>query len=418
MKGVAIPEYHLIQRKRKRGTVLYAGFPVPGTRKYSQMVPLETDPADLKKKRDVERRNRDAHAEILRLIEQGKIGDSSKLAAYLLNFWDYETSEYVRSKRAEGRNISPDYCRSNRRLMQTYFLPYMEHRNIETLADLSKTVLLEWRNHLFENGRIKLPGEVLEIDDKGKPIEPARISAVTMNKVRQAVHVALEHAEAMDLVSVNLMKSIRRVHEKPRKVGYFEPDEVRRLFSSPWNDFRAFAAAMVSVTTGLRLGEIRGLVWENVHLDAGYLDVVTNWQDGQGLKPPKWGDVRRGVPFPAKVSDSFNSVKEITPWETPFVFFGDKPDTPVNKRLLQRGLELAMRDSGIPKRQPSNPDAERTYHSLRHTAATLVAQRAGLDTAQRLLGHTTTTTTEGYVHTTQNDRVAVLEAQNAIWATE
>lgn len=415
---VELPEYHLIQRKRKKGVVLYAGIPRnDGTNRYAQMIQLQTEPADLSKKRDRERRDREAHVEILELVKAGKIGHSSGLAAYLDSFWDYENSEYVRSKRAEGRDISPDYIRSNRQLVWKYFLPYMKHRKIESLADLNKKVLLEWRNHLFEHGRLNLPGNV-ETDDKGNPIEPRTITPVTINKVRQAVHVALEHAEAIDLIPVNPMRSIKRVHETPQKVGFFEIEEVKKLFAHPWGDFRAYAASLLSVSTGLRLGELRGLLWDNVDLEKQYLNVVTNWQDGQGIKPPKWGDVRYGVPFPSKVAEALETLKGMNPHpisSKAFVFFGETAESPIPRQILPRQLKQAMKREGIPERQPTNPDARRTFHSLRHTAGTLLAATAGMDTVQRLLGHTTQAMTENYVHTTDTDRDIILKAQNGLW---
>ncbi|MDY7028074.1 MAG: hypothetical protein SVR04_07240 [Spirochaetota bacterium] len=90
---VEVPEYHLIQRKRKKGVVLYAGIPRnDGTGCYAQMIKLKTAPADLNKKRDKEWRDREANVEVLELVKAGKIGHSSGLAAYLLTFWDYEKS--------------------------------------------------------------------------------------------------------------------------------------------------------------------------------------------------------------------------------------------------------------------------------------------------------------------------------------
>ncbi|MDY7028073.1 MAG: tyrosine-type recombinase/integrase [Spirochaetota bacterium] len=275
----------------------------------------------------------------------------------------------MKSKRAEGRNLSPVYCENNRKAIQKYFLLYMEYRRIKTLADLNKKVLLEWRNHLFEHGRIKLPDDTEE---------GSRLTAVTINKVRQAVHVALEHAEAIDLIPVNPMRSIKRVHETPQKVGFFEIDEVRKLFAHPWGDFRAYTASILSVSTGLRLGELQGLLWGNVDIEKQYLNVVTNWQDGQGIKPPKWGDVRYGVPFPSKIVEALETLKEMNPHPISpeaFVFFGETAESPIPRQILLRELKQAMKREGIPERQPTHPDARRTFHSLRHTAGTLLAAK-------------------------------------------
>ena len=139
MTGQALPDYHLIQRKRKSGkVVLYAGLLIPdGTGRYSQMIQLKTEPA-AKGSRDKLRRDREAHAELLELAADGKIGVSSNLAEYLDSFWDYDRSEYAKSRRTEGRNISPVYCLCNRAAIRDYFLAYMRCRKIDTLMDLTK----------------------------------------------------------------------------------------------------------------------------------------------------------------------------------------------------------------------------------------------------------------------------------------
>jgi integrase len=287
----------------------------------------------------------------------------------------------------------------------------MEYRKIETLIDLTKQVCLQLRNHLFENGRIKLPGESLESDSNGNPIEPSHISPTTINKVRQAVHVALEHAETVDLIPSNPMRSIRRVKEEPKERKIFERDELVKLFAQPWRDIRAYAGAMLAAATGMRLGEIRGLLYGNVHFSDGYLDVLTSYQNKEGVKPPKWGDIRYGVPLPSRVSDSLQAVVKVCPYalgDDSFLFFGDKADRPVPAYTLQHGLKQAIQSTGVPSKG-------RTFHCLRHTATSLIAGDAGMDRVQRLLGHTTAMMTEKYTHPTDDDRKIVLRAQNSLW---
>lgn len=404
-----LPEYHLIQRKRKNGSVvLYAGIlRADGSGRYTKMIQLSTAPA-VKGSREKARRDREAHAELLELHAKGLIGTSSGLSEYLTSFWDYERSEYVRSKRAEGRTVTPAYCRNNRTLIETYFLPFMKHHRIETLADLTKPIILQWRNHLYEHRRIVLPAATPKFDKDGNP---ATISATTVNKVRQAVHVALEHAVTMDLIPSNPMHAVKRVKEEPERREIFERDEIVKLFSLPWPDIRAYAGAMLSASTGLRLGEVRGLLVRNLYLDEGYLNVLTSWSDDEGVKPPKWNDVRYGVPLPGRVADALAAVITVHPYSPgpdSFVFFGDDATRPIGMQVIPREMKRAMSAAGIPARG-------RTFHCLRHTAASLIAGSAGSERVQRLLGHTTAAMTERYTHPTEGDRAIVLEAQEALW---
>ena len=60
-------------------------------------------------------------------IAEGKEGPPTNLVEYLLTFWDYEQSPYVRSKRAEGRTMSPVYVQNSQNLIRDYFVPFMKY---------------------------------------------------------------------------------------------------------------------------------------------------------------------------------------------------------------------------------------------------------------------------------------------------
>lgn len=407
-----LPTYHLIQRKRKRGAVLYAGIvsDTPGE-KYSKMVKLQTSPAT-GGPRDLRRRDREAETELRELHAAGKLVPSSRLADYLIDFWTFETSPYIKARRQEGRTISETHCNNNRHWVERYFLPYMAHRKVESLSDLTRKVLLDWRIHLADNGRIKLPGEKLPTDKDGNPIEPTRISYSTVNKVRQAVHVALEHAVTVGMIPFNPMTAVRRVKETPNERGAFETHELAKLFAAPWDDIRSYAGAMLAATTGLRLGEVRGLLVGNLHLRDGYLDVVTNYVDGEGLKAPKWDKVRRGVPIPRHAIVAVVAMMRTNPWKryapTDYVFYGDHPGKPIGKHVMTRSLRARCKAVGV---------AYRDFHSLRHSASSqLIAHGARPDDVQRLLGHSTAMMTAQYTHSTDETRRLILEAQNRAWS--
>lgn len=411
---MSLPDYHLIQRKRKRGAVLYAGIVDPRpNHKYSKMIQLQTAPAG-DGKRDRERRDREAYAELLELQAQGKLTDSSKLADYLTEFWTYDTSPYVKAKkRRTGREISPKYVNNNLAWVKRYFLPYMAYKRVESLSDLSKKVLWDWMEHLAEHGRLKLPGEVLETDENGKPIEPGTISPTTINKVRQAVHVALEHADKLDLIPFNPMSAVDKLMETPKDRKPYQMDELLALFAAPWSDIRSYTACMLAASTGLRLGEVRGLRLLNLHMREGYIDVLENYQDDEGLKAPKWGHERRGVPIPAMTIRALVAMLRTYPWKpvkkTSYVFYGNSPGEPVPKHIFSRDLRARCKIVGIPYRD---------FHSLRQTAASLYAERAGTDTVRRILGHTTEKMTEHYISATDETRSTFSRIQNQVWSNQ
>jgi integrase len=50
----------------------------------------------------------------------------------------------------------------------------------------------------------------------------------------------------------------------------------------PWGDFRHYAVNVLAATTGMRIGEIRGLRVENVKRD--HVEIRCSWGEGHGLK--------------------------------------------------------------------------------------------------------------------------------------
>ena len=143
------------------------------------------------------------------------------------------------------------------------------------------------------------------------------------------------------------------------------------------------------------MGEIRGLQIRNAHLDAGYLDIVTNYVDGDGLKGPKWGSDRVGVPLP----------------------FRDEPDAFVfcSPSSVQRPADYKVIDKALRARMTAEKiTGGQTFHSFRHTYVSHL--RGAIPEAKliRIVGHTNTVTTDKYTHTSEEDRKAVKAAVDGL----
>lgn len=383
-------DYHLVKRKLKGRHNYYLAIldtkrGKNGRPKYKAMKSLETGNKALARKKAQE------------ILDEGSILSSKdSLSQYLKDFWTPEKSEYIRTKKAEGRNISPFYCHNNLKLIEKYFLPFYDEIGVTKLSELNRQNLLEWRNLLNEKGNL----------DGGKK----RISAATQNKVRQAVWVALEWAVFMGLLPYHPGNGIKRVKETTSEKQIFELEDLEKLFSAEWEDIRAKAACMLAAETGMRLGEVRGLLFDNLHLADGYLDVVTNFIDGEGLKPPKWDKVRLGWPISPRCAMLIREVIRLHKWGEGagrYVFFNiNSEKSPVAKLTIINGLRKAMEKAKIPK----GP----TFHSFRHT---WIAHSSGVlphHVVQMMVGHTNDITTQKYQHVTKEQREAVSKYQQTI----
>jgi integrase/recombinase XerD len=140
----------------------------------------------------------------------------------------------------------------------------------------------------------------------------------------------------------------------------------------------------LAYASGLRLSELKNLRLEQLHLDAGFINVI-----GKGNK-------ERVVPVGRKAVAALNRYLEtgrpklVTP-KTPANVFLTKRGTPFAAVTLWLRIKNRVRRAG----------AERniTPHMLRHSFAThLLEHGADLRVIQELLGHASIGTTEIYTH--------------------
>ncbi len=401
-------DYHILKRKNSKGkAIYYVGF-------LSDLTGKNGKPKYIAMK-STGQSNRVAAEKAARLmLADGMVlASRDTLRAYLLNFWDPAKSEYLRSQRAEGRDHNSNYLKNNKQRIEQYVLPYFEKRGIKKLSGLNRKNILEWRNYLFEHGSIpeyELPVIPEGESRRGTAKRPANISASTQNKVRQAFFVALQWAVDMGMLPYHPGSGVKRVKESKTERPIFQIAELEKLFSDPWEDLRAYCACMLAVTTGARLGEVRGLKLKNTHLEKGYIDILTNYVEGDGLKGPKWGSERVGVPIPETTIQAIRAVLKTSPYGSEpesYIFYSTSSmQRPVDIKLITEGLKKRMKTIGI--------NGGRTFHSFRHTYVSHL--RGSIPEAKliRLVGHTNTAITDQYTHTSEEDLKAVRDAVSGI----
>ena len=148
------------------------------------------------------------------------------------------------------------------------------------------------------------------------------------------------------------------------------------------------AVLELAYASGLRLAELRGLRLEQLHLEAGFINVI-----GKGNK-------ERVVPVGSHAVAAINCYlangrpKLITP-RSPANLFLTKRGTPFAASTLWLRIKQRARRAGLSRNL--------TPHMLRHSFAThLLEHGADLRVIQELLGHTTISTTEIYTHVSGN----------------
>lgn len=319
-------------------------------------------------------------------LREGKPINRSKdtFVSYLSSFWE-KGSAYIRAKELRGQKISELYRSNNYSAISKYIVPYLKKTNQDkiTLSQVSPALLEDILMHLSSS---------------------TELSNRRINSIYQAVTVPLSEAKRLGKITVNPADSVRKLAEKKPERKILTPDEVRKFFSIPPDDLRLYGINLLAATTGMRLGECRGLQIGDFHSD--WIDIKWNWQDKEGLKPPKWGS-DRAVPVPSRTAEVLQQLIEANPWGNQFVFYGRDKSRPIGKRSIENHFRKTLETIGI----DNNIRKERklNFHAWRHFYNTMLRGRIPDHTLQKLTGHKNDKMTDRYTEITDDQIKAVGE---------
>lgn len=216
-------------------------------------------------------------------------------------------------------------------------------------------------------------------------------TAWTIRGVLTPLGRILDHGVRTGEISSNPIRRLQR-GERPsvsqKELVVLDTKEIKKLIEKAPDDWRAFLST--AIFTGLRIGELRGLIWRDFD-DANAVLHVRRQMGRDGIAaPPKTARGRRSVvlpPFLVKVLREHRLASEFSGRDQPI--FTSSMGTPVDeKNASKRGLTKALENAGI--------DRHLSLHDLRHTAASLmIANGANVVYVSHQLGHASPTITLG-----------------------
>jgi integrase len=311
------------------------------------------------------------------------------LEEFSQGFFDWENS-WATDKRVRGLRISPRHCRERTNLLNNHLLPKIGKMK---LSNIDRAAIKELRNEMFKHG----------------------YSGSTINHVLSTLKAILEAAEEQSLIKH--IPRIDRAADNPKQKGILTIEEVHRLFSVEWYDFRGYVGNLLAATTGLRMGEIQALTLEDVHLDGRYIHVWRSWDRRLKIlnQTTKTGRTRN-IFIPGHVQYEVKKLIEINPNPENtknFLFFSIiVPHRPTNPGVFSKSLYAAMSEIGITEEERRARNI--TFHSWRHWLnSLLINARIPLQKIQSITGHVTTDMSQHYYHL--DDMEDVLELQESIF---
>lgn len=283
--------------------------------------------------------------------------------------------------------------------------------------------------------------------------EGREMSENALHAMHQKLKAVLRQAVWDDIIPKNPCDPIKVPKPKPKERKALTQPEAARLFSllseGPAQSYRI--AVLLGLATGMRLGEVMGLMWKNVDLDAGMLFVACQYGSDHEIREPKtersrrwlsldeatlaqlgrWKDAQRAE-LAAINERNMNAIAERGGDAGAYEPLAQTPSTPVvtnelggftdinNYSRWFRGfcvdngfgeygkVEIVQHKDGT-RRYHRTGYTGLKFHELRHTQATLlIGNGADIKTVQQRLGHSSANLTmDIYAHAIrQNDEAA------------
>lgn len=254
--------------------------------------------------------------------------------------------------------------------------------------------------------------ETLIVELRGK-----KLSDSTVRQVYTVLRQALDVAVRDGLLGANPAAKVKRPGVARQEAKYLPAADVARLLDAA-KGLRYYVAVLLMASTGLRRGEVAGLLWSDVDLDKAELSVrhTLSRVDGElVLTEPKTDRSRRRVPLHSGVVTELKAWRKQqvaerlavgNQWTDTGVVFATELGTMVDPRNLLRAVELAAAKANI-----EGVGA----HTMRHSAAVAwLESGVHIKAAADLLGHSSISITgDLYGHTSDDTARAAVDGLGA-----
>ena len=223
----------------------------------------------------------------------------------------------------------------------------------------------------------------------------------TVNSIVSVLKNSLKTAYMLGCTDRQLGDKIKRPKVRERKIECFSIREQRKIENAVLTSRKhKYFGVLLCLYTGLRIGEVVALKWNDIDLKKGMLSVnKTCYDTPEGLvfDDPKTVHSRRIIPLPRQIMPILREKRKTSKSD----FVVSEKGKPVSVRSFQRSFELLLKRHRID---------HRGFHSLRHTFATR-ALESGMDvkTLSEILGHKNPSITlSRYAHSLMEHKSAMM----------
>lgn len=232
------------------------------------------------------------------------------------------------------------------------------------------------------------------------------LSANTVNGIISVLKSSLKRAVTLGITKKEYTDCIVRPKQREKQVECFSKDEQRKIEQYIYEKKKTkLFGILLCLYTGLRIGELLALTWNDIDLQKGLISVSKSchdgWKNGAYVKivdTPKTLCSDRVIPLPKQL---LSKMKEHRKQSAGKYVVGGRSEYGAQVRSYQKTFELLLKRLRIP---------HKGFHSLRHTFATR-ALECGMDvkTLSEILGHKNPTITlKRYAHSMMEHKAEMM----------
>lgn len=276
---------------------------------------------------------------------------------------------------------------------------------------LGQIKLTDLKTSTVEKFYSEMKKETITLKDK---TIKKRYSDGTILKTHKFFNQAIEKSIAWDLLLKNPVKYASPPRDDTREMSTWSMDEYYS-FLDKIKDTPIYLPVQIAFHTGLRVGEIAALRWEDININEGYLKVNYNAVEKKG----------KGVVLESPKTDSSKSTVMLTDELIKELKAADK-ERKIHKlksgielkfvcsRLDGQGLRPTYISKTFRKHMLKYGLPEITFHGLRHTHASILFElgASSQEISKRLRHSRVSTTDDIYIHLKEDTKKSTAELFN------
>ena len=299
--------------------------------------------------------------------------------------------EWLASAKLRVKHSS--YC-CYEKLINKHVIPYFEDIGY---GELGTPIINAFAEYKLKRGKINGKGG---------------LSAKSVHDILVVMRSVAKYAER-EYGYRNPMQNISMPKSENKETEVFNKDERGRLQNYlQSNHTESNLGTLLAMYSGLRIGELCALMWNDIDFENGVVRVSKALQrvsDKSGdrktvitVTTPKSKTSVRNIPVPAFVLDILKQNKRC---DSNFILSGT--NKPIEPRTMQNRFKSVLKECGI---------RSANFHLLRHTYATVCIE-SGFDakTVSELLGHSNVNITlNRYVHSSMEMKKKCVDRLNLV----